>query len=373
MSFETFNLRSNPFRMTPAVSEGEIIWAGFPEIKQKFEKRIKKSVRIPNSTLVLNWGEYGSGKTHASRYFGKSDVLNELAKETNESSPFYVSINLPKGRNPPFEIFVAIIDKIDLSAVYQNLVENVDIQLFQEYIEQISDNIHICSVLKAVFSDLDQISLKRYLYGLSSAKELKELAESHGIIRKLSQDSDYSKLISGLFSCITFSKKIYSCVSLWIDEFEDISILSNVNIEKTNNFLRELLDNTPNNLLVFLNLTQTAMMKVEDLGGYLSEAVKSRIKERIHFNIPSQDDFLLYLRELFKEYRLKPQEDQPLFPFADEGTVRFILEDLGNVSLRRLNESFSLLLELADFDKQDTPLTLEYYKSNKNEIIGWKE
>ena len=70
MNFEKlFKLKSNPFRMTPAVNSDEIIWAGFPQMKEKFENRIKRSIKMPNSGLILNWGEYGSGKTHAARYF----------------------------------------------------------------------------------------------------------------------------------------------------------------------------------------------------------------------------------------------------------------------------------------------------------------
>ncbi|MFR2159780.1 MAG: hypothetical protein ACLS6N_08550, partial [Alistipes finegoldii] len=72
MSIEQLNLKSNPFRLTPSIDSKEIIWAGFPEIKRKIENRIKRSISIPNSSLILNWGEYGSGKTHASRYFNKS-------------------------------------------------------------------------------------------------------------------------------------------------------------------------------------------------------------------------------------------------------------------------------------------------------------
>ena len=68
--FEKFNLKENPFRTVPALGN-DVVWAGFSAIKKKFEKRIKKSIRIQNSSIVLNWGEYGSGKTHAARYFSK--------------------------------------------------------------------------------------------------------------------------------------------------------------------------------------------------------------------------------------------------------------------------------------------------------------
>lgn len=56
MSIEQLNLKSNPFRLTPSIDSKEIIWAGFPEIKRKIENRIKRSISIPNSSLILNWG-----------------------------------------------------------------------------------------------------------------------------------------------------------------------------------------------------------------------------------------------------------------------------------------------------------------------------
>lgn len=68
-SYTQFKLQSNPFRLTPALSSEELIWAGFPELKKRIENRILKAIKIPNSSLILNWGDYGSGKTHAARYF----------------------------------------------------------------------------------------------------------------------------------------------------------------------------------------------------------------------------------------------------------------------------------------------------------------
>ncbi len=66
---ELFKLKSNPFRIIPATRPEEIIWAGFPDLKEKFTQRIKRSLNISNSSIILNWGEFGSGKTHAARYF----------------------------------------------------------------------------------------------------------------------------------------------------------------------------------------------------------------------------------------------------------------------------------------------------------------
>lgn len=367
MSFkEKFKLKTNPFRMTPAISSQEIIWAGFPEIKKKFEDRIKKSIKIPNSGLVLNWGEYGSGKTHAARYFNRIDILNEISSKLNSSAPFSIVFTLPKGKNPVNDIFVSIIDKIDIKTIRE---EFKDLDLVP-FIDNISDNLHIRNVLKAIFSDANETLIKKYLYGTMSNTELREL-NKYNIIRWLNNDSDYIKVLSGLFSCLTYNKKVYSSIVIWIDEFEDITLLNSTNIEKVNNFIRELLDGTPNNLLIFLNLTQSALLKVEDLAEYLSDAVRSRIKDRIHFDFPTEDEIKIYLDELLNNelYRTGSVSNK-YYPF-DENVVDEIVKEFQNNSLRKYNEAFSMLLDIADLEEV-SPIALEFYNNNKNDIIGWK-
>lgn len=370
MNFEKlFKLKTNPFRITPAISSEELIWAGFPEIKKKFENRIKRSIQMPNSGLVLNWGEYGSGKTHAARYFNKCKVLSDIAKEIKSKSPYSLVFLLPKGKNPVYDMFVAIVDKIDIEEI-RSLFKNETLEI-TSFIDTFSDNLHIKSVLKAFFSDANSLLLKKYLYGNLTAAELRDL-NSYGILRYLNSDSDYTKLLAGFFTCLTHKKLHFSTVIIWIDEFEDISILNNINVDKTNNFIRELLDNTPNNLLLFLNLTQSALLNIQDLGQYLSEAVRSRIKDRIHFELPSKDELILYLKELLNNplYR-QEKTDKPLYPFTEE-IINVVIDELKNSSLRRYNEAFSILLDIAEVEAI-SPITKQIFELNKNEIVGWKE
>jgi hypothetical protein len=370
-TFEKFQLRTNPFRLTPAISSEELIWAGFPEVKEKLENRIKRSIQIPNSSLILNWGEYGSGKTHAARYFCKKDVLQELAG-TSQKVPFSLDISFPKSKEPIKDIFTQIIDKIDVSELRKKINESrIDLSTA---LELITDNIFIRNVIKLMFdrstdlfaTETDATFFKGYLYGTA---DLKKFAEK-GVQRKFSTDNDYTEFLAALFSLITYQDKAYSCVILWFDEFEDISILSSVNISNVNNFIRTIIDKAPNNLLLFLNLTQSAMMDVEDLGEYLQEAVKSRIKERIELRMPDNNELKQYLKELLNNsnYREKARDDY--FPF-NEDVIDEIFKDLGNVSLRRYNEAFSLLLENAAFDNKNE-IDAAYYQSVKDEIIGWK-
>lgn len=364
----TYKLKTNPFRLTPATDPDELVWAGFKDLKEKFEKRIERSIRIPNSTLVLNWGEYGSGKTHAARFFNKKDVLQALADKAGRAIPYSTVISLPKGKEPIYSIYISIIDKLNIEELrntFSTMVGDVN-----TFIDSIGSNLHIQSVLKAIFnSDIQHLDIKKYLYGNINAAELKSL-NAAGILRSLKDDTDYSSILAGLFSCLTYNKQKYSCVILWIDEFEDIAVLNNANIDKTNNFIREILDNVPNNLLLFLNLTQSALISVEDLGQYVYESVKSRIKERISFDLPNALVFKEYLRELIEIFR-EGADTNPYFPF-EENVIDDLLRELGNVSLRQFNESLSLLLELSDMDEK-CPINTGVFNNYKQEVIWHKD
>lgn len=365
---QTYKLSTNPFRLTPATNPDELIWAGFKDVKVKFEKRIERSIRIPNSTLVLNWGEYGSGKTHAARYFSKKDILQKLAKKADRSIPYSMVISLPKGKDPIYGIYINVIDKLNIDEIREKF-SDINEPL-SKYIESIGSNIHFQYVLKAIFNNaIPYLNIKKYLYGNISATELKALNE-YGILRPLKDDNDYTSIMAGLFSCLTYNKEKYSCVIVWIDEFEDIAVLNNTNIDKTNNFIREILDTTPNNLLLFLNLTQSALISVEDLGQYVYDSVRSRIKERISFDLPNPTVFKEYLRELLILFR-ETADDNPYFPF-EENVIDKLIQEQGNVSLRQFNESLSLLLELSDMDEK-CPINMGVFEDYKSEIIWHKD
>jgi len=361
---EKFKLRTNPFRNTPAVSADEIIWAGFPELKEKIEQRIKRSIRIPNSTLVLNWGEYGSGKTHAARFFNKTSELQRIAAD--KKTPYSIVIPLPKGKDPVQDVYIAVLDQLDID----ELREKFSGSTLSQVIESITPNLQIQGILKAIFDkEADSSFLKKYLYGNTSKADLKQL-EKYNIQRSLKGDTDYTNLLAGLFTCLTIDKAVYSSVILWIDEFESIAVLSSSNIDKTNIFLREIMDNTPNNLLIFLNLTQSALLGVSDLADYIYDSVRSRVRDRIEFEIPSRTTFKVYLKDILQAYRTNT-DSNPYFPFQ-ETIVDDIIEELSNVSLRTYNDTFSLLLDLADMDNMDAPITQDEYERVKPELIGWR-
>lgn len=365
-SFEKYGLRTNPFRVTPATNPHELIWAGFKDTKDKIETRINRSISIPPSTLVLNWGEYGSGKTHAARYFNKEDVLYGLAGTRKRPLSFYISF--PKSKEPVKDIYTQIIDKLNISEIRQ-LANDAGLHIEDTILNNITDNIFIRNIVKLLFNNhISEKILKTYLYG---NYKISETLIDLGVSRKLSTDNDYIELLGALFLFLTYQKQACSSIIIWIDEFEDISLQTSTNISNVNNFIRSLLDFTPNNLLIFLNLTQTATMNREDLGEYLLDALKSRI--RAHIELATPDDMVLkeYLNELLNNpvFRINNCGKSGYEPFTEE-LINSIISDEKGASLRRYNEIFSLVLEYAISDDKDT-IDKQYYDSIKNDIISY--
>ena len=208
--------------------------------------------------------------------------------------------------------------------------------------------------------------MKAYLYGNVSIKT--DLIKEN-VQRKLESDSDYTEFLAALFSFITYEKEKFSCVILWIDEFENMATLNIANVTKMNNCIRTLMDKAPNNLLIFLNLTQSAMMDVDDLSVFLQEAVRSRIKEKIELPIPGKKEVKKYLEDLLNNPIYRIGEPQDFTPFSEE-VVNSVINDLGeSVSLRKYNEIFSALLECAMSDGESV-IDNEYYQSIKSELLG---
>lgn len=371
MSYEDlFNLKTNPFRLTPSMNPEEIVWAGFPDLKKQITTRIQYSMKIPNSSLVLNWGEYGSGKTHSALYFSNEKVLKEIADDVDKPIPFALNLLLPKGNNPVYDFFISVIDNMDIEKLRKTFKSELD--EIKQRIELNSSNEQINNIIFQLFSDdIDSSLLKQYFYGTLSKTDLKKELSEYGILRFLSKNDDYVKFLSLFFICLTINQKKYSSVIFWIDEFEDIQTLSSSSRDQLNNFLRELINNTPDYLLLFLNFTLSPIDSVEDISKHLSSAVLDRVRSRIEFKQPTVEDLKLYVDELLNNEKFRTKKVANRFhPFKEE-SLELIEEELGMVSLRRYNEAFSILLDLAEMEDKEE-ITKEFVEEKKDEFSGWK-
>lgn len=362
-AFDKYQLKDNPFRMVPASEPEKLIWAGFGVVKEAFEKRIKRSIGVSNSSLVLNMGEYGSGKTHASMYFSKPDVLKTLTP-IGGKEPLSIRVDFPSSKSVVYDLYMQVIDKLDFKSI-QTLLPAVDER--KRLIDQLTKNEFIKKTLEMVFCkevDTDTLS---FLYGNATSTQRKNL----DISRSINFSVDTEQILGAIFTFLTSEIGPYSCIIFWLDEFEDITTLNSVEVKNTNSFIRSLLDNTPDHLLMFINFTMSSLSSREDLFMYLQEAVKSRVKQRIEFDLPTLEVLKGYLKDLLNNPVYRDEARDDYFPF-DENVIDALFATVKNVSLRRFNEALSLLLESACFDGKDK-IDHAYYESIKSEVEGWKD
>ncbi len=370
MQFDRYNLKANPFGMVPPLSK-DLVWAGFPELKADFERIITRSLRLPSSTIVLNWGDYGSGKTHAARYFSKQDVLQKLCMSpVNKEIPLALILTFPLGKNPVKELFTQILDKLNLSNILSKIKEkfNGSENVLTEAIDQVTDNEFIKKVLNAFINlEDDKVdSFKNYLYGEKKDRTNLRLP------RMLESDNDYVDFLSAFLSMVTYLGKAYSCVILWLDEFENITMQSITNINAVNNFIKGVMDKAPKSLLIFINFTKSSFANVTDLSAYLQPAMVMRLKEKIEFALPDSRQLKAYLTDLINNpvFRSHPETNKYM-PFTEDMVDELITDIGNNISIRRFNESLSLMLESGYAEGKES-IDKPYYESKKSEF-GWKD
>jgi len=384
MKFSHYKFKENPFRITPPINPEEIVWAGRTKLKQKIDHRIKMGIETSVSRIVLNWGRYGSGKTHAANYYTKTSYVQDRFGVNTKN----IKVNLPRTSKDPVQAFLrALLGQLS----FDNIVSDFS-QLDTIFTEQLGDiiavnsNDHVISeFIKRFIEKEDKTSLfsneeekikqlnalKHYLYGDSTTTTLNAL----GLPLGLEDDEQVVNLISTLFNCITYQKKLYQSVFLWIDEFEDIDTLTRSNQDRLTTFLRQLVDKTPNNLTIFLNFTLKGRGDIEDLSIRLGEALASRAKLFIEFDSPTVSEALDYLKDLINHplFRTEIDENAPFYPVTEAAT-KYIIEHLGKLSIRKINEVFSLIIELALIASAiPKDIEIEFVNTIKDEIIFWEE
>ena len=386
MNFENYKLLNNPFRISPSNNPGELIWIGMDKLKEKLNQRIQASIITSPSRIVINWGRYGSGKTHAANYYTKTNFIQEtFGKQTKN-----IKVNLPRSTKDPVQSFLrALIGQLN----FENIVG--DFELIKKEFGAASgaiidanttDSIIAAFLTKflnketiqnSLFPDMpvevSKDALRDFLYGDITKATLRKLNLPLG----LEDDEQIVNLLSGIFNTITYQKKVYSSVFLWIDEFEDIEALPKTTQDRFTTFLRQLIDKTPNNLTIFLNFTLKGIDAFEDLSIILGEALASRAKIHIDFEEPDEDESLKYIRDLLNHSNFRKTGDidnNNLYYPYEEVSVKYIVSNIGRRSLRKINETFSLILELALIENPvPQNITQEFIDKVSLEIPSWKK
>lgn len=372
--WKDFNLKDDPFMMAPP--KDKPVWADRESFMRQLKDAIRRSMlSSPSRIVACIWGDWGAGKTHAITYFSNSDVIKKLLKDLKleiNLLPISIPITFPLG-NVLDTIYLDIIEQIGVDRIIAALdkLEPKTLRPSEVYLKRVSEymDMRVAEAFVALKAR-KPFMFKRYLSMTATSTELK----NSGVTRGIDTLSDKVRTVSGILNLLT--RTITSRVFLWFDDLERIGDMPGREVYGFQYFIRDLLDNVPNNLLIAFNMTLLPGEKVEDRIAYLGDAIRYRISDTITVQPLTRDEYLSYARDLLKHYRLRPQPpESEFFPFEKLG-LEFVFSELKARQIplepRNVNNALSSVLATAsnDPEKKEPSISKSFIEKHSADIFS---
>ncbi len=358
---EEYFLKEMPFNVVPD-STKDIIWAGMSNIKQQFEREIQGSLISSSTKILINYGSYGSGKTHSALYYSSNNHF-DFAQGKNIKS---FLLKFPKNsKNPTEDIFQSFIGKYGIATLISDLKEiREEVPNFEEFLRNYSDDEEIRNIIIKMIEFTDIDDGKKVLYNKATTTFL----NSKGIFKKVENDN-VIEVFSIIIKLLTYQKN--DLIIFWIDEFEDITTLNRQNANKMTSFIRDLIDNIPQKLLIFLNFVPTAFVDLESLYSYfIGSSLERRVKSGVEFSTLSEAEVKEYILASLLEYREDDFTMENLFyPFKEELIDDIYKNVSSELTVGKLNKILSEILENAILD-DIKEIDLSYFNSKKADLYS---
>jgi hypothetical protein len=362
-------LKQNPFPDTPPRRPEDAVWAGLPRLKEQFDVLFGEALTTSTTQVVLNWGAFGSGKTHAAVYFGIPERLPSVEGKQIRS-PWILYVRTPKTPSQASEILYRdIIETIRFNRLREVIREFIaekgeeeTLRILQEIAE--SEALGRAIWLLGVESkgteqprligetnefDEEQRLLEAYFFSENTKTDLKRL----GLSRSIDSPQDRFRVLGSLLQCLigfapTGTVGRHSRVILWIDELEDLIYFTSRQYRPFTQGLRDLIDRLPAYFTLLMNFTLAAPEALEDATVVLGDALMSRITHQIYFEEPSEDDAYEYVCDLLRQFRTEDPALQvsETYPF-EEDALRYLIERLPSRTPRDINKRCSEVISKA--------------------------
>jgi len=360
--YEDYYLNDIPFNIVPDNTKN-IIWAGMDKIKKEFERTIQKSLINSSSKILVNYGSYGSGKTHSAEYFSSEKNLKFVKNKKVKSFLFVFPKDTKNITEYMFQSFLSIYGIDNLIYDLKDIDSNID---FDKLLKKFSNDEEIRNILLAIINIEDKNDIKRILYNQID----QSILYKYNLMKRV-EGVVIIKIFAIIMKILTYKK--YDLIIFWIDEFEDITTLNRQEVNKMTSFLRDLIDNIPQKMLTYLNFVPTTFTDLDSLYSYfIGSALERRITNGVEFDVLTLPEIKIYVKELFEFYRIEEFNNKnPYFPIEER--VLDIIYDLipSELTIGKLNNILQELFEDAIID--DVKIIDEaYFNQNRYELYSLK-
>jgi hypothetical protein len=356
-------LKQNPFPNIPPRRPEEAVWAGLPRLKAQFEALFTESLTTSTTQVVLNWGAWGSGKTHAAIYFGTRDRLPQVeGRQTKDVWILY--IRTPKDPSQADMILYRdIVETIRFSRLrrmVRDLIvergEGKTLKILQDAVgsEALGKALWLLGMEKKgtgqlrLFGEVEESDewqrlLEAYFFSQYTKSDLRRLGLSRGI----DNSQDRFRILGGILQCLigfapTEEVERHSRVILWIDEMEDLIYFTSRQYRPFTQGLRDLIDRLPAYFTLLMSFTLAAPEAFEDATVVLGDALMDRITHQVYFQEPNEAEAHEYVCDLLRLFRTEDPASRGLpvtYPFSEDA-LHFLIAALPTRTPRDLNQRF---------------------------------
>lgn len=351
-TLEDLNLRFNPFKnITPTISDQDMVWASMSDVKSKLQRCYDDCINNNSKQIVLNWGQWGGGKTFSAYFFSK--------EMQNVGHLKHIYVRCPKdGAKAVDEFFTSIIDAItfdSLSDHIQRLIENHGEDALIKYLTPRATK-EFAKAITLIGSQDEEIrnTMNRLLFTGLSRAELKKL----GLAKDIQTDSDSIRFLAGVLSCFTGDDGLINGrVVIWLDEMEDLIYFTPKNYKSFSQSLRDLFDIMPDRFLFFMNFT-LAELEESVIQLMLGDAVWSRVTRKVRYKEFSEDDALQYIEDLLSAAKISAASENPFNTEISRALINNI--PINILTPREINKNVKSLLTFAQ-EKDKTEIDIHVF------------
>jgi hypothetical protein len=360
LNWEAALLQQAPFPEVPPRSPQEARWAGMVALKAHLDRLFAVAITTSTSQVILNWGQYGSGKTHAAIYYGLDERMPKV-RAPRVGEAIIITVPTPKDPSAPEVV------------LYREILETVQFRRIRgavrELIDQKGDAQALISLQELMASEAlgkamwllgherasrGQMSLfgdsepsedwnrllEAYFHSQTTKTDLKTLGLSRGV----DTSQDRFRIIAGVIQCLIGFAPLddvpgHRRFLLWIDEMEDLLYFASRQHRPFTQGIRDLIDRLPNYFTLLMNFTLASPELHEDATVLLGQAVMDRVTAEVYFKEPTPDEAFEYAVQIMQSYRTRLPEKLGLpktFPFTEDA-LRWLIEILDRRTPRRIN------------------------------------
>lgn len=380
-------LSENPFSTEPvyAGSTGKLVWAGLPKLKHQFESVLHTAAHSSEKQVVLNFGPYGGGKTHASQYFSQPANLPPVDRKHTVQAIVPIVVKQPKEpEKGERTLYLSIIEKLGFQTIVE-VVKAASAQFggasrLQDHVAEVIGSQDLAKALTLLAHDDDEnnvFMLRSYfLQNKNPRSELRKL----GIARNIDSIEDRFGVLAAILQLLIGVDRgtdisDHRRVLLWLDEMEDLVLYPVKYHRPFTQGLRDLLGKLPSYFTLMMNFTLASPEALEDIEVVLGSALLSRVTSRISFGPLSREDAYNYVLDLMRQFRPKPLPDsQKVLPFTPD-SLSLALETIPEINLtpREINKRCHDLVVSAITSRllsKKKPIDVEFIRKYDEEQAG---